>query len=90
MNYYFSTQFLESFITFLDSWKARVMARPGFTKEEKSKMFLTVQTYEGIVTTGMYVYSSLCYIRSLIFPANHSFIWQVVFDSMLIKMGNRV
>lgn len=28
------------------------MARDGFTKVEKNKMFLTYQTYDGLKTTG--------------------------------------
>ena len=45
-------QFLEEFVAFLDKWKEEINAREGFSKSERDKMFLSHQTYEGIVTTG--------------------------------------
>ena len=45
-------QVVEDFVQYLKEWKAAVANREGFSKVEKEKMFLTLQTYEGIVTTG--------------------------------------
>lgn len=50
----FHLQFLaEDFIGYLEEWRAEVMAREGFTKTEKNKMFLTQQT--GVKTTGKFI-----------------------------------
>ena len=45
-------QFLERFLAYLYQWKAGIEARLGFSKAEKDRMFLSQQTFEGIVTTG--------------------------------------
>ena len=49
----FILQFLaEDFLGYIEAWRESVMAREGFSKSEKKKMFLTQQTYEGLKTTG--------------------------------------
>jgi hypothetical protein len=49
-------QFLtEDFMAYIESWRESVMARDGFSKAEKNKMFLTHQTYEGLKTTGIQI-----------------------------------
>lgn len=48
-------QFLQQeFLAYLATWKESVSNREGFTKQEKNKMFLTHQTYKGLLTTGGY------------------------------------
>lgn len=51
-NTYCWFQFLEDFVTYLTDWRAEVDGREGFTRSEKDRMFLSYQTFEGIVTTG--------------------------------------
>ena len=41
---------------YLDEWWQAVMARDGYSKQEKNKMFLSMQTYDGIVMTGEYIF----------------------------------
>ena len=50
-------QFLASFVDYLDEWQLKVKNREGYTRQEKDKMFLSLQTYQGVVTTGMYIFS---------------------------------
>lgn len=46
-------QFLATeFLGYIEAWRDTVMARPGFSKTQRNKMFLTQQTYEGLKTTG--------------------------------------
>lgn len=40
-----------TFLKYISDWKTSVDARPGFRKAEKQKMFLTPQTYKGLVMT---------------------------------------
>lgn len=45
-------QFLQDFLRFLEEWRQSVSERPGsFTQSERQKMFLTHQTYKGLVMT---------------------------------------
>ncbi|KAK7112314.1 uncharacterized protein [Littorina saxatilis] len=45
-------EFFDEFLTYLNEWKASVLTRQGnFTQIEKSKMFLTHQTFKGLVMT---------------------------------------
>ena len=40
---------LEKFIKYLDDWKESVSTRPGeFSEDSRGKMFLSLQTYEGL------------------------------------------
>ena len=44
--------FLNEFFRYLEQWKTSVQTRPGnFTASERAKMFLTHQTYKGLVMT---------------------------------------
>ena len=44
--------FLDEFLAYLEAWKTSVQTRPGtFSAVERSKMFLTHQTYKGLVMT---------------------------------------
>ena len=44
--------FLDEFLAYLEAWKTSVQTRPGtFSAVEHSKMFLTHQTYKGLVMT---------------------------------------
>lgn len=52
ITFYTLFQFFEEFLQYLRDWKASVDAREGFSKSEKAKMFLSPQTYTGIVMTG--------------------------------------
>ena len=50
-------QFLaEDFLGYIENWQTSVMGRDGFTKQEKNKMFLSKQTYEGLKTTGNFLF----------------------------------
>ncbi|XP_062585102.1 uncharacterized protein LOC134246755 [Saccostrea cucullata] len=45
-------QFLEhEFLQYFERWLQAVRARPGFTKAEQNKMFISFQTHEGIIMT---------------------------------------
>lgn len=45
-------QFFDDFLAYLNDWKECVRTRPGnFTAAERAKMFLTHQTYKGLVMT---------------------------------------
>ncbi|XP_062578102.1 uncharacterized protein LOC134245410 [Saccostrea cucullata] len=45
-------QFLQrEFLGYLEQWMTAVKNRQGFSKSEQNKMFLSYQTYEGIVMT---------------------------------------
>ncbi|KAK7089540.1 uncharacterized protein [Littorina saxatilis] len=41
----------EDFLGYLFQWKASVENRPGFSRAEKAKMYLTYQTHRGLVMT---------------------------------------
>lgn len=44
---------INDFFPYLENWKESVKNRPGdFSKTERGKMFLSKQTYEGLVMTG--------------------------------------
>ena len=46
-------QFLQiDLIGYLQDWLNSIQNRPGFTKEEKNRMFLSHQTYKGLLTSG--------------------------------------
>ena len=45
-------QFLDDFLAYLSDWKECVHTRPGnFTGADRNKLFLSHQTYKGLVTT---------------------------------------
>ena len=58
-NHVFYLQFLQSFLHHLEEWQANIQAREGFSKAERDRMFLSKQTYEGIVTTGKWTFQKL-------------------------------
>lgn len=45
-------EFLQEFVNYLQDWKQSIAQRPGgFTAADRKKMFLTHQTYKGLVMT---------------------------------------
>ena len=50
---YVPFQFLEDeFLNHFHRWREAVEAREGFSKQEKSRMFMSKQSYEGVQVTG--------------------------------------
>lgn len=55
--------FLDEFLEYLYQWKDSVATRPGqFTKAERSRMFLTHQTFKGLVMTLKSFKEATCYV----------------------------
>ena len=69
----------DDFLKYLNDWKEAIDRRPGiYSKEDKAKMFLSTQTFEGIQTTV------LSLIECVKFLLRHGFKYVLSHDGLIL------